>query len=379
MLAFAAPNQAAVKGKKKGKKKKACPPCKTRKQGKCKKKRPNGAACRGGTCQQGACIPSAKRNFTVSGRSIIDPSGNPVLFRGINKMSVYEDVDPIGTISFPEIRKTGANSVRIVWAITKDNGAPSEPSVLDALITNAIANKLVPMIELHDGTGDLSRLDDLVAYWTQQPIVNIIEKHREYLLVNIGNEVGDNLVTDAQFVTAYTSAVQTMRSAGIHTPLVIDAPDWGKNLTVLNNTAATLLSADPDHNLIFSVHLYWGIAEGRGAQYIRTRLEEAVALNYPLIVGEFSQYGAYNGGASICSTGGAVDYRAILLETHRLSIGWYAWEWGPENALGNPPDPLCAIMDMTPDRMFANLKPGWAQEVATTSQYSIKNTSVSVL
>jgi mannan endo-1,4-beta-mannosidase len=33
-------------------------------------------------------------------------------------------------------------------------------------------------------------------------------------------------------------------------------------------------------------------------------------------------------------------------------------------------------MDMTPDRLFANLKPGFAREVALDSLFSIKNTSV---
>jgi hypothetical protein len=36
-------------------KNKPCPPCKKRKQGKCKKKRPDGTACPGGTCQSGTC------------------------------------------------------------------------------------------------------------------------------------------------------------------------------------------------------------------------------------------------------------------------------------------------------------------------------------
>lgn len=31
---------------------------------------------------------------------------------------------------------------------------------------------------------------------------------------------------------------------------------------------------------------------------------------------------------------------------------------------------------MTPDRLFEHLKPGWAQEVALTSPYGIKATSV---
>jgi mannan endo-1,4-beta-mannosidase len=32
---------------------------------------------------------------------------------------------------------------------------------------NAKANHLIPMIELHDATGDWSRLNELVTYWTQ--------------------------------------------------------------------------------------------------------------------------------------------------------------------------------------------------------------------
>ena len=39
------------------KKKKPCPPCKKRKQGKCKGTLPDGSACPGGTCQGGSCLP----------------------------------------------------------------------------------------------------------------------------------------------------------------------------------------------------------------------------------------------------------------------------------------------------------------------------------
>ena len=38
------------------KKNKPCPPCKKRKQGKCKKKKPDGTACPGGACQSGRCV-----------------------------------------------------------------------------------------------------------------------------------------------------------------------------------------------------------------------------------------------------------------------------------------------------------------------------------
>ena len=48
LLGLADPHDATAKKK--------CSPCKKRKQGKCKKKKPDGTACPGGTCQRGSCI-----------------------------------------------------------------------------------------------------------------------------------------------------------------------------------------------------------------------------------------------------------------------------------------------------------------------------------
>ncbi len=239
------------------------------------------------------------------------------------------------------------------------------------------------MIELHDATCQWSRLNDLVNYWTQPAVVSVIQTHQAYLLVNIGNEVGgtppDETVSQTDFVAGYSDAVQRMRAVDIHTPLVIDASDCGQNLQMLNDTAATLLAADPDFNLIFSIHAYWSKACGFHEPEIRSKLRQAVDLGYPLIVGEFSQYGGWpcnSPGASICSPAGEIDYRTILAVCHELKIGWYAWEWGPGNDRGNPPDPLCVVMDMTPNRLFMNLKPGWAKEVAISSPFGIQKTSV---
>jgi mannan endo-1,4-beta-mannosidase len=318
--------------------------------------------------------------FFVLGRYLYDRLGVKVLLRGVNKMCVFDGEDPEGLTSFSEIKQTGANTVRIVWAITTDlqpNGPATSAATLDTLISNALVNRLIPMIELHDATGNWGRLGELVDYWTQPSVIAIIEKHAQHLFVNIGNEVGDDTVSQEDFAEGYTDAIQRMRAAGIHTPLVIDASDFGKNLTMLNDTAATLLAADPDDNIVFSVHLYWSISCGADEAFIRSNLQHAVDLDYPLVVGEFSQFGGFPcgspDGTSICSEGGKIDYRTILSACDGHGIGWYAWEWGPGNDFY---DPLCAVMDMTPDRLFANLKPGWARDVALDSPFSIKNTSV---
>lgn len=316
-------------------------------------------------------VPIQRETFYTEGRQLFDPAGNKVLLRGINKMSVWDANDPTGAIYFPEIRKTQANTVRIVWLI-KNNGVNTDLNLLDTLITNARKNQLIPMIELHDATCIWDGLQGLVDYWVQPDVVTLIQKHQAYLLVNIGNEVGNYKVTPEQFMAGYTDAVNRMRTAGIHVPLVIDASDCGKNLDILNASAGMMIAADPDKNLLLSVHLYWAIFDGRDAAFIQAKLQAAVALNYPLIIGEFSQYGAYtedenHHAQNICSAFGETDYQAILNVAEQNEIGWYAWEWGPGNVgEGENFNPLCVVMDMTPDGQFNNLKPGWATDVVNS-------------
>ena len=237
------------------------------------------------------------------------------------------------------------------------------------------------MIELHDATGTWSQLSDLVDYRIRPDVVTILQKHQAYLLVNIGNEVADDNVTKDDFVDRYTDAVQRMRAAGIHTPSVIDARSWGHEIEMFNDTddpdvTTRLLDADPDCNLIFSVHAYWSKACGYDESKISSLLQQAVNKGYPLIVGEFSAYGGWPCGSpkgtSVCSPAGEIEYRAILKACRELQIGWYVWEWGPGNDQGNPPDPECRKMDMTTNSKFETLQWEWAKEVASSIRQDLQ-------
>ena len=113
----------------------------------------------------------AKKRKTcyVEGRFLYAPNGEKVILRGINKMNVV--TDPTGVKSFPEIAKTGANSVRIMWM--KWGGGGKQ---LDTVIGNCIKNKMLPIIELHDATGQWNKLDECVDFWLQKDVVAVIKK-----------------------------------------------------------------------------------------------------------------------------------------------------------------------------------------------------------
>lgn len=295
--------------------------------------------------------------FNVQGRFLYDPCGEKVLLRGVANPNIWFNHD--GMPQYEEIEKTGANVVRIVW---ETRGSARE---LDMAIFNCIAYSMIPMPECHDATGNWSKLQTVVDYWTRSDIVEVLKKHEAYLLLNIANEAGDYSITSKTFREGYESAILKIRNAGIHVPLVIDAPNWGQNINVLQAAGPALIQADPDHNLLFSVHMWWPKRYGYREEDIRREIQESVSMGLPLIVGEFSQMHGSCDETTITSEN-AISYRTIIRECHLNEIGYLAWSW-----FGN----CNPLWDMTKDGTYETLY-DWGLEVAVADSFSIQNTSV---
>jgi mannan endo-1,4-beta-mannosidase len=295
---------------------------------------------------------AALPGYRVHGRFLFDRCGQKVALRGINEMVTWSARS--GT-TITEIGKTGANCVRIVSVIT------DQPADLDKWIGLSLKSGMIPMPESHSATGDLTKLNSLFDFWTKPGIAEIAIKYEKDLLLNIGNEVGDGNVTAAQWVAAYSAGIKRMREAGIHACLVVDAPSWGQNIDLVIAAGPELLVADPDQNILFSVHAYWPPMWGWTDQKVKDKIQAAVEKNIPFIFGEF-------GNSWELTAQGAIPYKLILEECQSLGIGWLAWSWGP----GNNPQ---TWLDMTSDGTFKGLQ-DWGLEVSTTLPTSIKNTSV---
>lgn len=285
----------------------------------------------------------------VQGRFLYAPNGEKIILRGINKMNVV--TDPTGEKSFPEIAKTGANAVRIMWMQWGGGGRQ-----LDTILGNCIKNKMLPIIELHDATGKWDKLEECVDYWLREDVVAALKKHQKYVLLNIANEAGTDTVSQNNFAATYTRIVKKMRSGGISVPLIIDAANWGRNESYLLTNGRALLAADPHHNLLFAWHIWdSGITESR----ISKGIDQSIALNINLLIAEFAPIEVK---CKCC-----IPYKFIIRYCQQKSIGWLPWSWGVGNA-------DCPAMDMTKTEAFNSLF-DWGLEVAVTSKYSIKNTA----
>ncbi len=315
-----------------------------------------GTAGSGGSAGTGGNPAQPSGTFYVSGRDLYDRCGVKVTLRGVNEMIVWSSGKD-GNPEFSEIAKTGANAVRIVWSA---DGTAGE---LDTAIDNAVAQKLIPIVENHDATGDLSKVSDVVDYWTQPDVVAVLQVHSSHVLLNIANEAGAT-VTQSAFVSTYEDAIDRIRGTGLEVPLVIDAPGWGQNIDMLQAAGSTLQQYDPLHNLLFSVHMWWDDATGTR---VKTELQQSVDMGLPLIVGEFAQH--------------AVDqcddkpfaYKVLLSEAQKHGIGWLAWSWG---AVANSDCATQGSFDMTVGGVYGQWEGTWASDVAINDTNSIQKTSV---
>lgn len=86
--------------------------------------------------------------FHVQKTQLIDAKGQPFIIAGVNNPHAW-----LGEKSYhalDEIAASGANTLRIVW---NTRGKTAE---LERVIERCIALKMIPMVELHDVTGNSS-------------------------------------------------------------------------------------------------------------------------------------------------------------------------------------------------------------------------------
>lgn len=290
--------------------------------------------------------------YKVKDGLLYDGCGEEVVLRGVNHPTLY--VDRAGK-AMAEIGKTGANAVRLFWYA----GNGIKISEAESSITAAVKSGLLPMLEMHDSTCKWE-LDRILDYWTSAEAVALIKRHEKHLLVNIANEATPPSSRD--FLEGYTDAIEELRAAGIHTPLVIDGGRCGRDYQVLLEHGATLLERDPDHNLVFSAHLYDPLSQSQ----LAATFDKFRKAKLPFIVGEFA-----NREPPGC--GKPLDYAAVMAEAQRAGIGWLAWSWGDNdaNTLWNTD---CGEFDMTSTFAFDSLWK-WGREVAMTHAASINKTA----
>jgi mannan endo-1,4-beta-mannosidase len=290
------------------------------------------------------------QGFTVSGTQLIAAGGKPFIQKGFAIPLAWFISDVNGNIANMK-KVTNANCLRIVM-----NESTTDAN-WHSCVEQCIANKIIPEVEIHDVTcgTDANALNNVAKWWVGKASYVTQANIAKYILINIANEWGDWAMAKNNPTTwrdAYKTAVATMRSGGINTTLVIDAPDCGQDLTngaTLKSYAMDVFNSDTKKNCLFTVHLYGEWCKGGSSPTVG--LPAIKNAGIPFIVGEFAAQ----------SSAGTLDAASVISTCETNKIGWMAWSWK-----GNS-EP---IIDMSSDWAGANLT-SWGK-TAVTGTYGTK-------
>ena len=278
-----------------------------------------GGAATGGGPTGGTSNGCDATGFYVEGTEIHDVNCNPFVLRGVNDPYAWFVQGAQGR--YADIASVGANAVRVVMA-TGARWTRTSGTEVASIISWTRANRLVAILEVHDSTGypeqaESVHPDDAVSYWLSSDIRSAIDGNEAYVMINIANEPFGNNATSS-WQSFHSGAVASLRSAGLRHTLIVDAPNWGQDWenTMRDGSAATsIFDADPDRNVVFSIHMYDVYdSSGTVSSYFSNFLSHGI----PLIVGEF----AADHGSS-----GNVDEDTIMSEAQSRGVGYLGWSW----------------------------------------------------
>jgi mannan endo-1,4-beta-mannosidase len=294
-----------------------------------------------------------KKGFSIKGSDLLDANGNKFIIQGVNNPHVWYPKKAYNALE--TIASLNVNTVRIVWQID------GKVELLDSIMDKCIQLRMIPMVELHDVTGDSTTqgLLRMAEYYVKPEVKQVLDKYSEFVLLNIANEWGDHTVTSEKWKSSYMQAIDILRKAGYKITLVIDAPGWGQNIEPILKYANDLQEFDPQNNLLFSIHMY-GSWNDDGL--IQKNLQMAFDKNIPLIVGEFG----YNFLEGQNNLGCKVDHLAVLEKCAQLEYGILPWSW-TGNSGGNE------WLDLVDASDWETLT--WWGEQVFDGQLGIKNNS----
>ncbi|MCO5259456.1 MAG: cellulase family glycosylhydrolase [Crocinitomicaceae bacterium] len=324
--------------------------------------------------------------FTTSGNKIKDPCGNNFIPRGVN-YSLADDWNFPGNLNngkelSSQISLANPNTVRIQWYV--DYGQSSRPALtlvgLDSVISRFAAANIASILEIHDFTHihtDTTLFNSqVVAWWTSQPILDLIEKHQSHIFVNVANEYGPSLYPPPTYTTNpnyaaeittwvkhYKNVIVRLRNAGIKVPIVIDAPNYGMDYQTVVSNATVFNNHDPLNRIIMSCHTYWG-TDAAGMAAIVNQLS---ALTVPVIFGEVG---------NVDFSCNAIPMNSFLEACQDKDMGWLAWTWNRDECDDrNMTDNQPGVPSSTTDGMFSTLT-AYGQTIVNNAIFGLANHAV---
>lgn len=273
--------------------------------------------------------PPPAAGFYLRDGRLYDANHHDFVMRGVGHVhSRYPEQTP-GVLA--AAKSMGANTVRLELS-TGALARRSDPGDLAQVVSQCRQHRLICVLTAWDTTGWADRhgaihQGEAVDYWlsVRQALVG----QEKYVIVNIANEPYGLEKIDTWRQDTVES-IRRLREGGFRHTLMVDAPDWGQDRSfTMRDNAAAVLRADPQHNTLFSIHMYGAFDQ---PSKVTDYLDRYVRSQLPVVVGEFS----------FAHLDGDVPEDTVMSAAQQRGIGYLGWSWS-----GNGGD--VSYLDMVTD------------------------------
>lgn len=264
--------------------------------------------------EPGGDTPDVTGQFHTSGTRLIDAKGYEFVMRGCNYSWAWQRGQEYSVI--PAAKRIGCNAIRIQLSTGVSRQWPkATKSDIENLIKLCEQNKLIVVFNTHDETGseEVSRLETAANFWIEMK--DVLNAHLSTVIVNISNEWFGGWNQAGKWAKGYKQVIPMMREAGIKNTLIVDAAGYGQWPDCIWLKGQEVYESDPDRNLMFSMHVYDDL--GKDEWTVQNAFEKSLAINVPLLVGEF----AYK------HKGKDVAYQKTMDLCQEKSVGYLVWSW----------------------------------------------------
>jgi mannan endo-1,4-beta-mannosidase len=152
---------------------------------------------------------------------------------------------------------------------------------------------------------------------------------QQHLIINVANEWGPT--DSATWASAYENAIARLRAAGYSVPIMIDAGHWGQDPADLLTFAQQVFNSDPQKNVIFSMHVYYGMGAGWTPAALSAFAQQLHTLSASS--GMAFVFGEFGPGRDIGPSPTMLTPQQVIGAAEAAGIGWLGWAW--DDGYGN--------------------------------------------
>lgn len=275
--------------------------------------------------------------FSVDGNRILDPDGNQFTVKGVvapygtfaggNPEGLADRNEDRAPQDYARMRELGVNTVKIYVTPFRMLDAASQER-LDRVVRAAREEGLLVILTGFWGQPEPTRrwLHDMATLYRDDPWVWLLPMNEPGCT---GPDTSACRDWD-QWQVDWRSYIRTIRTAGMESPIVVNAPGWSWNLEQVG--------AHPlgDDQLVLGAHRYANDATSfdEKQQAEVERMWAGLARTKPVVLDELGNYDGSQFANSSAWTKGMVDFAARWVnEDHGAGVVAFNWRWSDPNSM----------------------------------------------